>query len=184
MCQAKSILDFPDIEKLKGTLLYGRVRLDAEAVTERFIDLLKEEQFTTYYDDAMQCLAIVLPKGKDRAVATLPTLSITKTGCLSNVAENVFAAIKRDHPTLIWTVSEEDENLTWFFEKADGSFKRTAACSFTTAMICALTILTLPIHHDLVANGRDMLGDADLEARLRQTAQTAGNSLNAQQLRD
>lgn len=176
--QAKSISDFPDIEKLKGALLYGRVGLDAEAVAERYIDLLKEKQFTAYYDDAMQCLAIVMPKGEDRAVATLTTLSITKTGWLSNVAENVFAAIKRDHPTLVWTVSEEDENLTWFFEKADGSFKKNGSVLFYYGDNLRSDDL-IPIHHDLVADGRDMLGDANLEARLRQAAQTASKSLNA-----
>lgn len=178
--QAKSILDFPGIEKLKGVLLRGQVGLDAEAVAERFIDLLKEKQFTAYYDDAMQCLAIIMPKGEDQAVAMLTTLVITKTGWLSNVAENVFAAIKRDYPTLVWTVSEEDENLTWFFEKSDGSFKKNGGVLFYYGYNLRSDAL-IPVYNDFVTYGRAMLGDANLEARLRQAAQTASKSLNAQQ---
>ncbi|KAF5006884.1 hypothetical protein FDECE_6761 [Fusarium decemcellulare] len=174
---AKRISDFADIEKLKGALLRGRGGLDAEAVVERYIDLLKEKQFTAYYDDAMQCLAIVLPEGEDRAVATLATLSITKTGWLSNIAENVFAAIKRDYPSLVWTVSEEDENLTWFFEKADGSFKKNGSVLFYYGD----NLRSDGLYNDFDAYGQATLGDANLEARLRQAAKSTSKSLNAQQ---
>lgn len=178
--QAKSLSDFPDIEKLKEALLRGREGLDAEAAVDRFIDLLKEKPFTAYYDDTMQCLAIIMPKGEDRAVATLTALSITKTGWLSNIAENIFTAIKRDNPALVWTVSEEDENLTWFFEKADGSFNMNGSVLFYYG--CDLRSEALiPVYDDFVAHGRAMLGDANLEARLREAAKTASKSLNAQQ---
>ncbi|KAJ3522325.1 hypothetical protein NM208_g12907 [Fusarium decemcellulare] len=175
--RAQSIQDFSNIEKLKGALLSGQVGLDAEAVVDRFIDLLKEKQFTAYYDDAMQCLAIVMPEGEDRAVATLTTLRITKTGWLSNMAENVFAAIKRDYPTLVWTVSEEDENLTWFFEKADGSFKKNGSVLFYYGD----NLRSDGLYNDFDAYGQATLGDANLEARLRQAAKTTSKSLNAQQ---
>lgn len=177
--QAKSLSDFPDIEKLKGALLSGQAGLDAEAVVERFVNLLKEKDFTAYYDDAMQCLAIVMPQGEDKA-AILTTLNITKNGWLSNMAENMFAAIKRDHPSLVWTVSEDDENLTWFFEKADGSFNKNGSVLFYYGHDLHSDALK-PIYNNFVAHGRAMLGDAGLEARLRQAAQTASKSLNAQQ---
>lgn len=32
--------------------------------------------------------------------------------------------------SLCWKVSEEDENLIWFFEKADGSFKHNGDVLF------------------------------------------------------
>ncbi|KFA70928.1 hypothetical protein S40288_10212 [Stachybotrys chartarum IBT 40288] len=177
--QAKSISDFPDIEKLKGALLCGRVGPDAEGVVESFIDLLKEKQFTAYYDDAMQCLAIVMSY-EDRPVAMLTTLTITKSGWLSNVVENVFTAIKRDYPTLVWTISEEDENLAWFFDKADGSFSKNGSVLFYYGCDLRSDALT-PVYDDFVAHGRAMLGEADLEGRLGQAAQTTGNSSNAQQ---
>ena len=181
--QAKSISDFPDIEKLKGALLCGQVGLDAEAVVDRFIALLKEKQFTAYYDDDMQCLAIVMPEGKDRPIAMLTTLAITKSGWLSNVAENVFAAIKRNYPTLVWSVSDENENLTWFFEKADGSFNNKHGSVLFYYGCDLRSDALIPVYDDFVANGRAMLGDANLEARLRQAAQTVSKSLNAQGVR-
>ncbi|CAG9944398.1 unnamed protein product [Clonostachys rosea f. rosea IK726] len=171
LSQAKSISDFPSVEKLKEALLRGQVGLDAEAVVDRFIDFLKEKPFTAYYDDAMECLAIVLPKSEDRAVATLSTLSITKTGWLSNVAENVFTVIKRDHPALVWSASENDENLTWFFEKADGSFNKSGNVLFYYGLDLRSDDL-IPVYNNFIAHGRTVIGDADLEARLRQAAQT------------
>lgn len=176
--QAKSISDFPDIEKLKGALLCGRVGPDAEAAVESFIDLLKEKQFTAYYDDAMQCLAVVM-SDEDRPVAMLTTLTITKSGWLSNVVENVFTAIKRDYPTLVWTINEEDENLGWFFDKADGSFSKNGSVLFYYGCDLRSDALT-PVYDDFVAHGRAMLGEADLEGRLGQAAQTTSKSSNAQ----
>ncbi|KAH8122279.1 putative N-acetyl-glutamate semialdehyde dehydrogenase, precursor [Trichoderma asperelloides] len=119
-----SIDEFNDIEKLKATLISNYKGLDAEAVVDRFIDTLKEKKFTAYYDDAMQCLAIIMPKGESQDIATLAVLTTTKSGWLSNVMENIFTVIKKDHPKLVWTISEEDENLTWFFE---GDFLKMAA---------------------------------------------------------
>ncbi|UKZ90578.1 Protein arg-6, mitochondrial [Trichoderma asperellum] len=125
-----SIDEFNDIEKLKATLVSNYKGLDAEAVVDRFIDTLKEKKFTAYCDDAMQCLAIIMPKGESQDIATLAVLTTTKSGWLSNVMENIFTVIKKNHPKLVWTISEEDENLTWFFEKADGSFLKNGSVLF------------------------------------------------------
>ncbi|EEU46966.1 uncharacterized protein NECHADRAFT_103816 [Fusarium vanettenii 77-13-4] len=180
--KVESISEISDLAKFKQTLVRDREGLDAEATVDRFVDLLASKDFSAYYDDAMQCLAIVLPASEERAVATLATLNITKSGWLSNVAENVFAAIKKDHPSLAWTVSEEDENLTWFFEKADGSFNKNGSVLFYYG--CDLRSDALvPIYDDFVAHGRAMLGDTNLESRLRSAAQTASKALNASQSR-
>lgn len=177
-----SINEVEDLAKFKETLVRDREGLDAEATVDRFVDSLNEKPFSAYYDDGMQCLAIVHPAGKERSVATLATLNITKSGWLSNVAENVFAAIKKDHPSLVWTVSEEDENLTWFFDKADGSFNKNGSVLFYYG--CDLRSDALvPVYEDFITHGRAMLGDSNLESRLRRAAQTASQSLNASQTR-
>ncbi|KAK1247925.1 hypothetical protein MKX07_000813 [Trichoderma sp. CBMAI-0711] len=178
--KVSSVSDFEDLDKIKEALIRDREGLDAEATVDRFIDFLRENPFTAYYDDALQCVAIVIPAGKDRPMATLATLAITKSGWLTNVAENVFAAIKKDHPSLVWTVSENDENLTWFFEKADGSFNRNGSVLFYYG--CDLRSDALaPVYDDFVSHGRAMLGDSNLEARLRRAAQAASEALrNAQ----
>ncbi|KAI5464039.1 N-acetyl-gamma-glutamyl-phosphate reductase [Mariannaea sp. PMI_226] len=175
-----SISEFEDLEKVKTALIRDREGMDAEATVDRFIDFLNGKPFNAYYDDALQCLAVVLPADADRSVATLATLSITKSGWLSNIAENVFAAIKKDHPSLVWTVSEEDENLTWFFEKADGSFNKNGNVLFYYGCDLRSDAL-LPAYEHFVAHGRAMLGDSSLEARLRSAAQTTSKALNASQ---
>ena len=128
----RRIIDFEDLAKIKATLIRDREGLDAEATVDRFVDFLRENPFQAYVDDALQCLAVVVPPapGDGRALPTLATLNITKSGWLTNVAENVFAAVKKEHPQLVWTVNENDENLTWFFEKADGSFNKNGNVLF------------------------------------------------------
>ncbi|KAF7536373.1 hypothetical protein G7Z17_g13060 [Cylindrodendrum hubeiense] len=178
--KVSAIDEFEDLEKLKATLIRDREGMDAEATVDRFVDFLQANPFSAYYDDAMQCLAVVLPAGGERSVATLATLNITKSGWLSNIAENVFDAIKKDHPSLVWTVSEEDENLTWFFEKADGSFNKNGSVLFYYG--CDLRSDALvPAYEHFVAHGRTMLGDSNLEARLRTAAQSTSKTLNASQ---
>ena len=167
-----SVAEFEDLDTIKDILIRDRAGLDAEATVDRFIDLIREEPFSAYFDEAMQCLAIVLPPSEERPLATLATLNITKSGWLTNVAENVFAAIKKDNPSLVWTVSEEDENLTWFFEKADGSFNHNGSVLFYYG--CDLRSEKLgPVYEDFVSHGRAMLGDTNLESRLRRAAQAA-----------
>lgn len=180
LARASSIEDFQDLQGIKESLLRGQEGLDAEATVDRFLDFLKDKPFNAYYDDALQCLAIVLPAGEDGSVATLATLSITKSGWLSNIAENVFAAIKKDHPSLVWTVSEEDENLTWFFEKADGSLNKNGNVLFYYG--CDLRSDALrPAYESFVSHGRSLPGDSSLEDRLRSAAHTTSKTLNASQ---
>ncbi|KAF4124463.1 N-acetyl-gamma-glutamyl-phosphate reductase / acetylglutamate kinase [Geosmithia morbida] len=175
-----SVAEFGDLEKVKATLIRDREGLDAEATVDRFLDFLAENPFTAYFDEGMQCLAVVMPPSKTRPMATLATLNITKSGWLSNVAENVFASIKKDNPSLVWTVSEDDENLTWFFDKADGTFNRNGSVLFYYG--CELGSDDLvPIYQDFVSHGRAMMGDSNLESRLRRAALTASQSLKNSQ---
>ncbi|KAL4723963.1 Protein arg-6, mitochondrial [Fusarium chlamydosporum] len=181
--KSSSLNEIQDLAKFKETLLRDRQGMDAEATVDRFVDQLKEKNFDAYYDDGMQCLAVVLHATEERPIATLATLNITKSGWLSNIAENVFASIRKDHPSLVWTVSEEDENLTWFFEKADGTFNKNGSVLFYYG--CDLRSEALvPIFEDFKAHGRAMLGDASLESRLRNAAKTTSETLNASQSRN
>ena len=172
----ESIADFKELDKIKAALVREREGLDAEATVDRFIEFLKDSPFTAYFDDAIQCVAIVLPANESRPMATLATLAITKAGWLSNVTENVFAAIKKDYPRLAWTVSEDDENLTWFFEKADGSFNKNGSVLFYYGCDLNSEALT-PVYKDFVSHGRAMLGDSNLESRLRKAASMASQAL-------
>ncbi|KAG8411473.1 hypothetical protein J3458_015530 [Metarhizium acridum] len=127
--QKTSSLSELNLVKMKEALLKSHKSLDAEAAVDAFLEFLKVNPFTAYYDENMSGLAIVLPPSADKP-ATIASFTITKSGWLSNLAENMFSAIKMDNPSLCWKVSEEDENLVWFFEKADGSFKRNGGVLF------------------------------------------------------
>lgn len=174
--RVSDISKFTDIELLKAALIRDREGLDAAATVDRYVDYLKENPFTAYYDDTMQCLAIVMPPNKDRPIGTLATLTMTKSGWLTNIAENIFAAIKKDFPVLAWTVSEVDENLTWFFEKAEGSFTKNGSVLFYYGCDYKDPALT-PVYDEFVSHGRAMLGDSNLESRLRRAAEAASESL-------
>lgn len=157
--KATSLSEFEDLDKIKEALVRDlRVqRFDAKETVDRFIEFLRENPFAAYFDDALSCLAIVLPPSAENPNATLATLSITKSGWLSNVAENVFSVIKKENPALYWTVSEGDENLTWFYEKADGSFKYNGSVLFHYGIdVPSDTVNAL--QRDFASRGRAMTG--------------------------
>ncbi|KAI9596153.1 Aspartate/glutamate/uridylate kinase [Syncephalis fuscata] len=46
----------------------------------------------------------------------------TKTAQLNNIADNLWAMLRRDHPKLVWECPRDDPQNQWNFERADGSF--------------------------------------------------------------
>ena len=151
---------FEDVETLKKVLVRDREALDAAATVDRYVQHLGQRDFKAYFDEPMEALAIVLPPQEASSMAQLATFTITRAGWLTNVADNVFAAILRDNPKLVWTVKSDDENLTcqymsWglektflsqkksgqimlisqilgFFDKAEGSLSRNGEVLFWT----------------------------------------------------
>ncbi|CZS98777.1 hypothetical protein WAI453_001830 [Rhynchosporium graminicola] len=167
-----NISQFEDIEKLKDVLVRDREGLDAKATVDRYVDGLKNRDFKAYFDEPMDALAIVLPPSAETTLANLATFTITKAGWLTNVADNVFAAIKKDHLKLVWTVKEDDENLTWFFDKADGSLSKDGEVMFWYGIESGDEVKELMT--EFSRYGRAMLGDANLEERLHRAARAAG----------
>jgi len=122
---SKSSLSELNQGNLKQALLRDKSISNADAV----IQSLSAKNIKTYADDPVEVLAIVeSPKGSEPA--TLAHFSATKHGWLGNVADNVFSSVKRDHDKLVWKVRADDENLTWFFEKAQGSFSHNGEVLF------------------------------------------------------
>lgn len=103
---------FDDVETLKRVLVRDREALDAAATIDRYVQYLGQRDFKAYFDEPMEALAIVLPPQEGSSMAQLATFTITRAGWLTNVADNVFAALLRDNPKLVWTVKSDDENLT------------------------------------------------------------------------
>lgn len=168
-----SLSEIEDIDALKEVLVRDREGLDARAVVDRYVEGLKEHDFKVYYDDPMDALAVVLPPQQGGLVAQLATFTITKSGWLTNVADNVFASLKKDFPKLAWTVKEDDENLTWFFDKADGSLSRDGQVLFWYGVENGDEVKHLV--QEFTQNGRQMFGDINLESRLHRAQQAAGS---------
>ena len=129
---------FEDVETLKKVLVRDREALDAVATVDRYVQHLGQRDFKAYFDEPMEALAIVFPPQEDSSMAQLATFTITRAGWLTNVADNVFAAILRDNPKLVWTVKSDDENLTcrymsWGLDNAPLSQKNIRADSTDSA---------------------------------------------------
>jgi N-acetyl-gamma-glutamyl-phosphate reductase/acetylglutamate kinase len=171
LATATSLSDFEDQQKLKDVLVRDREGLDARATVDRYVDSLQSREFKAYFDEPMDALAIVLPPNSATSLANLATFTITKSGWLTNVADNVFAAIKKDHTKLVWTVKEDDENLTWFFDKAEGSLSKDGEVMFWYGIENGDEVKELMT--EFTKHGRSMLGDTNLEARLHRAARAA-----------
>lgn len=143
----------------------------AGAVVDRYVENLSKREFKAYFDDSMEALGIVLPPVDGSEIAHLATLNITKSGWLSNTADNVFQNLKKDHPKLMWTVSQDDENLTWFFDKSEGSFSSNGEVLFWYGIGSAEGAHGLMT--EFSKNGRRMFGDINLESQLKRAADAA-----------
>jgi N-acetyl-gamma-glutamyl-phosphate reductase/acetylglutamate kinase len=172
-----SISQFGNLGALKEVLVRDRAGLDAKAVVDRYVQSLGERDFRAYFDEPMEALAIVLPPSQSASVAHLATFTITKAGWLRNVADNVFASIKKDFPKLMWTVKEDDENLTWFFDKADGSLSKDGEVMFWYGVENSDEVRELML--EFTKHGRTMFGDINLESKLQRAARVAPNVASA-----
>ncbi|KAI9809349.1 MAG: Protein arg-6, mitochondrial [Sarcosagium campestre] len=166
-----SISEFENLDLLKEVLVRDREGLDAKAVVDRYVQGLETREFKAYLDEPMEALGIVLPSDSSSSIAHLATFTITKSGWLTNVADNVFASIQKDFPKLVWTVKEDDENLTWFFDKSEGSLSRQGEVLFWYGIDSADEVKELMT--EFGKHGREILGDGNLESRLAKAAKAA-----------
>ncbi|KAK0868407.1 Protein arg-6, mitochondrial [Friedmanniomyces endolithicus] len=173
--QASSLAEFEAISPtmLKQALVRNREGLDSAAVVDRYLDTLKSSSFRAYFDENMEALAIVLPPTGQPStqLAHLSTLTMTRSAWLSNIADNVFQSLKRDFPKLAWTVKQDDENLTWFSEKADGSIAKKGEVLFWYGIESPEEVRELM--SEFVHHGRQMFGDVNLESQLHRAAAAA-----------
>jgi N-acetyl-gamma-glutamyl-phosphate reductase / acetylglutamate kinase len=89
---------------------------------------LTRTPYTIYGDEPFDCVAIVShPEGE---IPVLTRLLPSRNGILNNVIDNVFNAVKKDHRKLFWTAPADEENRSWHFERADGSFTRAGKSLF------------------------------------------------------
>ena len=79
---------------------------------------LGEHTLKAYADEPMSVFAVV---STDSPVPRLEKFLATKEGWLNNVTENVWAAIRKGHDSLVWECDEKSEHATWYFSRAEGS---------------------------------------------------------------
>ena len=168
---ATSLAQFGDVGALKQALVRDREGMDAIAVVDRYVDSLNTRTFKAYFDDSLEALAIVLPPGQGSSIAHLATLTVTKQGWLTNIADNVFHSLKKDYPKLMWTVNQDDENLTWFFDRADGSVSKNGEVLFWYGIDDLNEVQELMA--EFTQHGRRMFGDINLESHLHRAANAA-----------
>lgn len=163
--------DMGDLNELKKILVRDREGMDAGSVVDRYVQGLAQRDFTAYFDDSMDALGIVLPPSGALSIAHLATFTVTKHGWLTNIADNVFQNLKKAYPRLMWTVSQNDENLTWFFERADGSVSKDGEVLFWYGIESPQEVLQLM--QEFTSRGRQMFGDINLESQLHRAASQA-----------
>ena len=181
---ATSLHEFEDAQQLKQVLIRDREGLDATAVVDRYVKSLQSRPFKAYFDNQLEALGIVLPSQSGSSIAHLATFTITKPGWLTNIADNIFQNLKKEYPKLMWTVRQDDENLTWFFDKADGSVSKGGEVLFWYGVESADEVRELML--EFTQHGRKMFGDINLESQLNRAAQAAqrireSGSVNFQQ---
>lgn len=89
---------------------------------------LERTSFTIYADEVLDSVAVVShPQGE---VSVLNHLLPSRAGVLNGVLDNVWNAVRKDHRKLFWTAAVDDENRSWHFERADGSFTRGSRTLF------------------------------------------------------
>lgn len=159
---------FENIEALKEVLVRERVGSDAKGVVKRYVESLGHREFKAFFDEGMSALAIVLAPHDGASIAQLATLSISRAGWLENVSDNIMTGIKKEFPKLMWTVKQDDEHLTWFFDKADGSLCRNGEVLFWTGIESGDEVKELML--EFGKHGREMFGDNNLESRLNRAA--------------
>ena len=180
---ATSLSEFGDLEALKEKLVRGREAIDAKATVDRYVDSLAQRPFKAYFDEPMDALAIVLYPNDGASIAQLSTFAMSKAGWLGNVSDNVFSAIKKDFDRLAFTVKQNDENLTWFFDKTEGSLSHeNGEVLFWYGIENGKEVNELM--REFYEKGRDMFGDINLESKIHKAAKAAMNlSGSAQQTR-
>jgi N-acetyl-gamma-glutamyl-phosphate reductase/acetylglutamate kinase len=165
---ASKLSELGEVNTLKEILVRDREGLDASSIVDRYVQFLGQREFTAYFDENKDALGIVLPPSGETEIAHLATFTVTKHGWLNNISDNVFQTLKKQHPRLMWTVSQNDENLTWFFERSDGSVSKDGEVLFWYGIESLDQVRELMAEFTL--KGRSMFGDINLEAQLHRAA--------------
>ncbi|KAJ3086087.1 hypothetical protein HK102_013520, partial [Quaeritorhiza haematococci] len=88
----------------------------------QYLQSIQGKDITLYCDAGYDIFAVV-SKSEGGGIPFLERFVSTKTGGLNNVTDNVWQMIRKDWPRLVWACHKDDPNKTWYFERADGSYR-------------------------------------------------------------
>lgn len=118
---------FPSQEALRTALQRDPAIAEKTISVASYLRQLEGTSFKAYGDEPLEVLAIV---NNSEPIPTLEKFLPSKNGWLNNVTDNVWNAIRKDYPSLQWAISDQDENSSWHFSKADGSFAKDGKILF------------------------------------------------------
>ncbi|CAB4476966.1 bifunctional acetylglutamate kinase/N-acetyl-gamma-glutamyl-phosphate reductase [Rhizophagus irregularis] len=96
-----------------------------------YVKQLGKKSHAIYSDEPYEVLAVVTQENsKPDGIPFLDKFIASKNGILNNVTDNIWTMIQKDYSRLTWIVDENDENISWFFKRSDGSFTRNGKTLF------------------------------------------------------
>ncbi|KAJ1662918.1 hypothetical protein IW140_002800 [Coemansia sp. RSA 1813] len=116
-----------DSDRLRDLLIENDPSVSSGASTvasywQQLTELTKNGgEYWIYGDEPYQVAAVVTRK-PGQSISLLDRFVASKAAVLGNITDNAWKLIIRDHPQLVWTVPRTDDNLSWHFERADGSW--------------------------------------------------------------
>ncbi|OMJ13350.1 Protein ARG5,6, mitochondrial [Smittium culicis] len=89
---------------------------------------LKEDggKYWLYTDETNQLLIIITQGPPQNGVFPIPILEkmvLGDSAKYSDVADNAWSMISRDHKQLAWTIPTTDKRMEWYFARSEGSWK-------------------------------------------------------------
>lgn len=123
-----SLREFGNPDLLRNALLRDPEIKSGKLSVASYLKFLDSVEFKSYGDEPLEVLSIVIQQ--ENKIPKLDKFLSSKTGWLNNVTDNIFNAIKKDYSQLCWIVSENDDNLPWYFSKSDGSFSKNGQILF------------------------------------------------------
>lgn len=123
--------DFPNSDLLRAALLRDPMIKSGKMSVASYMKHLESVSFKSYGDAPLEVLAIVVEDANANvSVPKLDKFLSSRTGWLNNVTDNIINAIKKDYSSLYWVVNENDQNLSWYFSKAEGSYAKNGEVLF------------------------------------------------------
>ncbi|ORX97129.1 bifunctional acetylglutamate kinase/N-acetyl-gamma-glutamyl-phosphate reductase [Basidiobolus meristosporus CBS 931.73] len=109
-----------DTDRLRK-LLEQDDQINAESSVSKYLQELSTKNCKIFSDEPYQVTAIVT-SGDSESIPVLEKFIATKSAILNNVTDNLWNLISKEYDRLVWAVPADDENKSWHFDKADGSY--------------------------------------------------------------